>query len=172
MIKRAYITTIPSIIASICWAWAPSAIAQSGGNFSLTQSVIASGGETAMTGGSFSLGGTAGQSFAGTVSTGGNYFHESGFWNYFLAPTAATTSIEGRVLSSSGIAVFRARVVFTGMNGESRSTVTNQFGWFRIDGATVGETYIISVTHKELQFAQQLVTVIEDVHDLEITASN
>ena len=54
-------------------------LAQSGGTFTITKSVIAGGGGNA-TGGTFSMDGTTGQSLAGTTSTGGTFSLQSGFW--------------------------------------------------------------------------------------------
>jgi hypothetical protein len=54
-------------------------IAQSGGTFTITKSVIADGGGRA-TGGTFTVDGTIGQSVAGGPSTGGTFSLASGFW--------------------------------------------------------------------------------------------
>jgi hypothetical protein len=55
------------------------AIAQSGGTFTITKSVIAGGGGHS-TGGTFTLDGTIGQAVAGTTSTGAPFTMISGFW--------------------------------------------------------------------------------------------
>lgn len=72
--------TIQRILLAMTVALAtPVVLAQSsGGEFSVTRSVIASGGATA-TGGAFSLTGTIGQS-ATAVSSGGEFTVSGGFW--------------------------------------------------------------------------------------------
>ena len=65
---------------------------QSGGNFAVTQSVIASGGGQDSAGGAFSVDGTIGQPVAGGPSSGEAFAVTSGFW----APTASF-GIEGDV---------------------------------------------------------------------------
>ena len=54
--------------------------AQTGGDFTITQSVIAAGGGQQSAGGTFSLDGTSGQSLAGTPVSNGNFSVASGFW--------------------------------------------------------------------------------------------
>src|SRR5215204_3434986 len=54
--------------------------AQSGGDFAIRQSVIASGGGGS-SGGSFAVTSTVGEAFAGNVLTGGSFSIASGFWS-------------------------------------------------------------------------------------------
>src|SRR5688572_213017 len=56
-----------------------SVISQSGGNFTITKSVIAGGGGRS-SGGAFTVTGTIGQSIAGRSSTGSGFTVISGFW--------------------------------------------------------------------------------------------
>ncbi len=81
-------------VALLCVAMGGHALAQSGGPFAITSSVIAGGGATASTGGSDKLGGTIGQADAGR-SAGGNFIVDAGFWRPLLpagsAPTATVT---------------------------------------------------------------------------------
>ena len=88
-----------------------------------------------------------------------------------LAPTAADVSISGRVLSGGGgKGVAQARVTLTGTNGVTRSVTTNSFGFYRFNGAAAGETYIVSVSHKNYTFAPQVVGVVEAVGEINFTA--
>ncbi len=84
--------------------------------------------------------------------------------------TAAGITASGRVLSPTSSGVFRARVLITRTNGEVFSATTNSFGNFRIEGIPAGETYILTVNHREYQFGSQIFTANGDVSDLEITA--
>jgi hypothetical protein len=71
----------------------------SGGNFSLTQSVVASGGGTNSGGGSFSLSGTTGQSVAGGAMSGSTFEATSGFWNFSPASIPNAPAYEADVAS-------------------------------------------------------------------------
>lgn len=83
-----------------------------------------------------------------------------------VAPTAANVSVGGRVtVGKNGLS--RARVTLTDMNGETRTVLTSSFGYFRFDEVTVGETYIIYVTHKRYIFAPQVVNIVEELTDLD-----
>lgn len=70
---------------------AGSALAQSGGNFAITESTIDGGGLTHSAGGSFSLAGTVGQPDAG-AQTGGGYTLEGGFWHSVILVQLPTGS--------------------------------------------------------------------------------
>ncbi len=68
----------------------------SSGNFTLEQSVIASGGGLSSTGGTFSLDGAIGQSIAGGALNGSPFSVTSGFWN-FSPTTPVVQGFEGDV---------------------------------------------------------------------------
>ncbi len=87
-----------------------------------------------------------------------------------IDPTAASVTVGGRVLSSAGRGLAQARVTMTDRGGETRSAQTNAFGYFRFDEVQAGETYIISVLSKRYEFAPQMVTVSEEISDLNFTA--
>jgi CSLREA domain-containing protein len=87
-----------------------------------------------------------------------------------LPISAAGVAIDGRVLSAQRSGVYRAGVVITRSNGEVFTARTNSFGYFRIEGIPAGETYILTVNHRELSFGSQIITANEDVSGLEITA--
>jgi len=72
--------------------------AQTGGNFTITESVIAGGGGQNGTGGAFSLDGTIGQSIAGGALNGSPFAVTSGFWN-FSPTTPVVQGFEGDVAS-------------------------------------------------------------------------
>ena len=83
------------------------------------------------------------------------------------APTAANALIGGRVFNSNGGGLFNASVVLTNQNGQARTIKTNAFGYFRFEDIAAGETYIISVRHKQYQFAPKVVSVNTDLQDLD-----
>jgi len=126
---------------------------QTGANFDLSHAVIASGGGSNSAGGGFTLDGTAGQSSAGTVSASGSYSLRGGFWAFQpLAPTAATVSISGRVLTAGGQGIRNVQVKLTGANGAIRFASTGTFGYFRFTEIEVGEIYILEVASKKYVF--------------------
>jgi len=96
-----------------------------GGNYTLDQSVIASGGGNSSSG-NFKIEGTAGQSAAGTRQINVPYNFYSGFWTAqpTFAPTAAGVTVGGRVLMISGQGIRNARITMTSGNGETRSAVS------------------------------------------------
>ncbi|CAN5510595.1 hypothetical protein BH10ACI1_BH10ACI1_03810 [soil metagenome] len=96
---------------------------------------------------------------AGTL-TGIAYYTEP------FAPLAASVSVSGRVTTASGRGISGARVTLTDYHGETRTTLTGSFGYYRFDDVQVGETYIFEITHKRFQFASQVVTVNEEIEEL------
>ena len=162
------------IILTIVLSAFASAQAQVASNppYVLEQAVIAGGGGQNSTGGTFSLDGTIGQAVADTNgASGSSYKVQSGFFTAApLAPTAASVSISGRLLTADGRGLTNARVILTDANGTQRVANTSSFGYFRFNEVEVGQTYIISVVSKRYQFTTQIVTVLEEVVNLEIIA--
>ncbi len=104
-----------------------------------------------------------GSGFARTVSV-----VDKGAFEAFV-PTAAAVSISGRVINGKrGIA--RARVYLTGQNGETRTAATNSFGYFSFNEVQSGETYIVNVISKSYTFTPRVITVNEDLTDLNFSA--
>lgn len=154
--------------------------AQTGDGFDLSHNVIASGGGSNSTGSSggqtFTVDGTVGQNLAGTVSTGpngqgGQFLVRGGFWAFQpVAPTAAMVSVGGRVSTEPGLAISNARVYLTDSSGTIRAAVTNSFGYYRIDGVEVGQTYILTALSKGFQFTPLTIAVTDELLDLDIIA--
>ena len=150
-------------------AFAVSISAQSGGTFSITQSVIANGGGQS-SGGTFNATGTAGQPAAGTSSNGGTFNAIGGFWQPGSAPTAAEVSVTGRVLTPDGRGLRNATVTMTDSNGVTRYARTSSFGYYRFEDVAVGQTYILAVGSKRYQFASQVVNVTDSLTDIDFIA--
>lgn len=87
-------------------------------------------------------------------------------------PTAASVSVGGRVLAEKNTGISRAVVSLTDASGATRYAISNSFGYYRFDEIPVGETYVFAVRHKRYQFAPQVVTVNEDLTELNFTALN
>ncbi|MDQ4120967.1 MAG: carboxypeptidase-like regulatory domain-containing protein [Acidobacteriota bacterium] len=85
-------------------------------------------------------------------------------------PTAATVTIGGRVLATNGRVVWNARVLLTYSNGETRAAVTNSFGYYQFKDVTTGQTYVLSVSHKRYNFDPQVLTLNEDVREINFPA--
>jgi hypothetical protein len=96
----------------------------------------------------------------------------SGNFTIGIAPSAATASITGKVLTSTGRGVSRARVVITDLNGAVRYATTNSFGNYRFDNLESGQNYVLSVSSKRYQFAtaSQTIFVGEDLTGVDFTA--
>ncbi|MCY7345041.1 MAG: carboxypeptidase regulatory-like domain-containing protein, partial [Pyrinomonadaceae bacterium] len=89
---------------------------------------------------------------------------------FLLAPTAANIAIGGRVFAGKGRGLSNAFVVLTDMNGASRTAATNSFGYYRFDEVAAGETYILNVRSKRFRFAPQVVSVTEELTELNFFA--
>ena len=153
--------------AFACFALFSVINAQSGGTYTITQSVVANGGSTASSGGQFTVAGTIGQSVAGQPSNGGTFGTYAGFWSPPpLGPSAAGVTVSGRVQTANGSGIRGVLVKLTNATGIAQTAITGSFGYFRFDEVTVGETYVISVSAKRFEFAQpsQILT-IDDARD-------
>jgi hypothetical protein len=101
----------------------------------------------------------------------GNIFFDINNANFAItAPTAASVSVSGRVLSSFGRGVSNAQVSLTGQNGAARTARTNSFGYYRFDDIAAGQTSVFSVSHKRYQFAPRVVTINEELGNFDFAA--
>ena len=86
-----------------------------------------------------------------------------------LAPTAASASIRGRVLTPNGGAIKNAIVVLTGGNLTAPIySQTNNFGYYNFPEIAVGQTYIITVNSKRYTFPNpsRIIDLQENIQDL------
>jgi Carboxypeptidase regulatory-like domain len=144
----------------------------SGGQFTLNQSVIATGGG-ASTAGNYTIAATSGQAVAGIRSTGSPFKVDGGFWTAQpLTATAATVALGGRVTTADGRGIRNVFVTLTQADGTTRTVLTSTFGYFQFDEVFAGETVIISLRSRHFNFAQptQVLTVNNDVTDLNFVA--
>ncbi len=91
---------------------------------------------------------------------------QKNFQMQVLAPTAANVSISGRVIVDNGAGLRNAIVTLVKANGETVSARTATFGAYRFDNIEAGQTVIVSVRSKSYQFAPQVVSVSDDLADL------
>jgi len=85
-----------------------------------------------------------------------------------LAPTAVKVSVTGRVIAN-GQGVKNAAVIMSGSDGAARTAWTNGFGYYRFDEVEAGRSYTFQVTSKRHRFDAQVVTVNDEVTDLNFT---
>jgi hypothetical protein len=86
-----------------------------------------------------------------------------------LVPTAAAVVVSGRVTNGKR-GIPGARIYLTGQNGETRSVTTNSFGYFSFDEVQVGGAYIVNVKAKSYSFLPRVITVNDDLFDLDFSA--
>ncbi len=84
---------------------------------------------------------------------------------------AASVSVSGRVMTSSGRGVLGARVTIADANGNLRVAVTTTFGYYTFNGMAAGGTYTISVAAKRNTFTPQTLTVNDNLTDVNFTAA-
>lgn len=102
-----------------------------------------------------------------TAEDGGSI---DGGWSLTITcqtPTAARVSIGGRVTAPNGRGITRANVYLTGANGETLAARTNPFGYFRFEEVGAGETHTVAVRAKDYLFEPQVVTVNDDLWNLD-----
>ena len=105
----------------------------------------------------------------GTVDTLNDFFQANNVSDFSdwtagesitLAPTAATASINGRVVNASGRGVENATVTMTGGSlTEPISVSTDNTGRYRLPEVPSGETYILNVSSKRYRFSQPTIVI-------------
>jgi DNA/RNA endonuclease G (NUC1) len=90
-------------------------------------------------------------------------------WTAFgsLVPTAAFATVSGRVLTSAGIGLPRARVTLMDGEGNVRTAITSPFGYYRFDGIQAGQSYVASVAARGHTFQPQIINVGDSVTDVD-----
>lgn len=83
-----------------------------------------------------------------------------------LAQTAGNVNISGRILSANGKAVSKAIVTATDSNGQTRYALTNPFGYYHFRDVALRQTYIFRATSKRYKFAPQILTINDEIDDL------
>ncbi len=97
--------------------------------------------------------------------------HGRGLWQHAaLAPTAANVGIAGRVYTPDGRGLRNAVVVLTDSSGVSRTALTSTFGYYRLFDIPAGQTYAISVSAKRYTFTARVVSVTDELTDLDFIA--
>lgn len=97
--------------------------------------------------------------------------YQDGFVNIASGPTAASVSLSGRVTSQAGQGAPNAIVTLTDSNGANRAVRTNGFGNYRFDAVGSGQTYVLSVSHKQYSFEPRALTVMEEMTEVNFSPS-
>ena len=95
------------------------------------------------------------------------------FVNLITGPTAADAYISGRVLTSTGRPISRAMITVTRpFNGACYRTYTGTFGYYKVEGLPVGESYVVTVAARRYTFAQatMLVNLNDNLEDFTFMA--
>ncbi len=90
-----------------------------------------------------------------------------------LAPTGASSSIQGRATVNGKRGVSRAQVTLTNTNtGQTIVGYTNQLGYFNFQDLPVGDVYAISIGHKRYTFpiSSQTFQLLDDSQSVEFIA--
>ena len=83
---------------------------------------------------------------------------------------AIGVSLAGRVMTPDGRGMRNATVTMTDQNGVTLTVTTSAFGHYSFDNLAVGETYTIAAASRRYRFASRLVSVTDDLADLDLTA--
>ncbi len=86
------------------------------------------------------------------------------------SPTAADATISGRVLSPNSRGVANANVILVSSTGLTFSARTNPFGYYRFNNIETGQTYILSAKAKRFSFESRVISVNENLTDLDLIA--
>lgn len=84
---------------------------------------------------------------------------------------AANVPVSGRVLSATGQPISNVRVTLDDATGNTRTTFTNPFGYYRFDDVQAGRTYTLSASQKRYRFNPIIVTVGDEIAGLDIIAN-
>lgn len=87
-----------------------------------------------------------------------------------MSRLAANVSVGGRVLTAEGRAVSNAQILMTDGNGNIQQARTSPFGYYRFDDVAAGATYTVNVVHKQYEFTPQIISVNEDLTELNFIA--
>lgn len=87
-----------------------------------------------------------------------------------LVPNAANVNVAGRVLTAAGQGVSNATVFLTDSKGVMRNARTGSLGYFNFENILAGETYVIVIGHKRYTFTPRVLTVEDEITELDIVA--
>jgi len=86
------------------------------------------------------------------------------------APTAANVSVSGRIMTNDGFGLRNAVVTLTGSDCVTRRATSSSFGYYSFDDVMAGESYVMGVASKRYQFATRIVTVVDQLTDVDFVS--
>ena len=87
-----------------------------------------------------------------------------------LITTAASVTVSGRVLSSNGMALRNARVDLHDTSGNTRSVITNAFGYYRFENVVSGASYVVNVEARGSVFTPRAISVKDSLTGVDLIA--
>jgi len=84
----------------------------------------------------------------------------------FAPPTAASATLGGQVFGDSGRGLSGARVTLTEADGTIHERLTSSFGRYEFSGITAGQSVVVSISSKRYAFTPQVVTLQDNIADL------
>jgi hypothetical protein len=128
--------------------------AQSGGNFQITNSVIAAGGGESrdVVNNRFGHQSTVGEHATGPLLQNPPYSQTAGFWasQIDLSPTASAASISGRILTSDGVPLAGASINLSG--ARTAQAITDGNGTYTFADLEVGGFYTVTPARANYSF--------------------
>lgn len=91
-------------------------------------------------------------------------------YTFNAPPTSAQVSVGGRVTDARRRGISRVRVTITRENGTSLTTATNSLGYYRFDEMDTGYTYIVSAASKRYEFSPRLISLTDEIANLDFFA--
>lgn len=85
------------------------------------------------------------------------------------APTAAEVTVAGRVMNGKR-GIGNAQVYLTDQNGETKTAHTNGLGYYQFIGVGVGKTYTMNILSKRYLFSPRVITINEELAELNFNA--
>jgi len=89
-----------------------------------------------------------------------------------VAPASDQAEISGRLLNTLGQGIPNARVTLTDMAGQTLTTVSNGFGYYRFGGLQMGQTFTISVSSRGWTFTPLTIGVTEQLASANMITDN
>ena len=84
-------------------------------------------------------------------------------------PTGNSVAVSGRVMNLVGRGIAKAQVSLANLNGETQTTTTDKYGYYRFDEIPAGETYSISVRYGSTPFINnpRIIRVFDEVQEVD-----
>lgn len=91
-----------------------------------------------------------------------------------FVPTAGYAPVGGQVMTAAGLGISKAIVTITNATGETRTALTNNFGYYRFEQVIVGESYIFTVSSKRYNFnsPSQIQSIGGERNDINFVAND